>query len=76
MRWRVVLAVPLLGLTGCYNIITLNVGGVQKQAAGTGVPPPPEIECVALMQGIEITAGDTKASAVKLCDEIVKKKAK
>jgi hypothetical protein len=73
---RKLLALAPLGLlAGCYNIITLNVGGVQKQAAGAGIPPPPEVQCAALTHGVDIETDKGNMKAVQLCEEMLAKKA-
>jgi hypothetical protein len=38
----------LLPLTGCYSIISINLGSVNHEAATTGPPIPPEVQCAAL----------------------------
>lgn len=76
---KLIALASLVLLTGCYNIITLNVGGVQKQAAGAGIPPPPEVQCAALTHGVDIETekGDIKGTmkAVQLCEEMLARKA-
>jgi len=58
-----------LPLEGCYNIITVNVGGVQKTAAGAGIPPPPEVQCAAMEQGAHAHADGIAIEAIRLCEE-------
>jgi hypothetical protein len=60
MRWRVVLVVPLLGLSGCYNVIMMNVG-VNKTAASASQPLSPVAHCMALAGGTHsFGTGDTQ----------------
>jgi hypothetical protein len=43
-------AVSVLALTGCYSVLTFNVGSSSHEAASAGPPPAPEVQCAALAQ--------------------------
>jgi hypothetical protein len=51
------LALLSLALTGCYSVVTINVGSANHEAATASKPIPPEVECAALAErGIKTDA--------------------
>lgn len=79
MRARVGAAAILsLATTGCYNLISINLGA-NHEAGSVGPPLPPEVQCAALaephvkMDKVEIDALET---CVKAAVEKKQKKAK
>jgi hypothetical protein len=64
------LVLLLLTLTGCYSVVSINLGSVQHQAASSGPLMPPEVQCAALA-GEAIKAGNVEAEQMeKTCADI------
>lgn len=64
----VVIALLLLPLMGCYNLVVVSIGS--KTAASTGGMLAPEVQCASLAQpGITSQFGDIEA--MKVCEAAV-----
>jgi hypothetical protein len=58
---RLVLALAVLTLTGCYSVMTVNLG-VNHQASTTGKQLPPEVLCAALAKaGVKMDGATIEA---------------
>jgi hypothetical protein len=66
--------VLLVPLTGCYSIVSINLGSVEHQAATTGPPISAEVQCAALAAD-SIHTPDVNIDAVKICENITEKEA-
>jgi hypothetical protein len=65
---RLCLVLLLLPLTGCYSVVSINLGSVQHQAASPLMPP--EVQCAALV-GQAIKAGNIEAAPMqKICADL------
>ena len=54
---RIVALLLSLALTGCYSVVTINLGSANHEAATTSRPLPPEVACAALAErGIKTDA--------------------
>lgn len=77
MRRHVIAAAIALVLTGCYNIVVINVGVANKSAAALAAPFDLEAFCAALANhSVQIEFGSTKAQQEyeRLCENAEKKK--
>ena len=72
---RLMLAL-LLPLTGCYNLITVNIGSASHEAASVGPPLAPEVQCAAFANP-KVQIDQLDIEAMKTCEQAVyQKKAK
>jgi hypothetical protein len=67
--------VLLIPLTGCYSIVTVNLGSVNHAASTTGPPMSADVQCAALAQRA-IQAGAISLDAESVCQNITQKEAK
>lgn len=69
---RRLLLLLLIPLTGCYSIVTVNLGGVNHQAATTGPPLSDQVMCAALMSpGAQV--GEINVEALHACEQTAAK---
>ena len=75
MRFKLLAVLIALSLTGCYSVVTINFASVSRSANTAGVPPPPEVQCAALVAsqiklGVRVKAD---VNPIDMCHEIIEK---
>ena len=74
MRLVILLAI-LLVATGCYSVVTINIGSVNKQAGSVGKQLPPDIYCAALAEPGQ-KLDQLQIQALQTCTQTVQKEKK
>ena len=79
-RFHVVAAILALTLTGCYNLIVVNVGVANKSASADAAPFNLEAYCAALTAQLPSVSGPNggqiDAQSAELCAHVAAKKEK
>jgi len=69
------LAIAALHLTGCYNLVVVNVGVGNKSAAASAAPFDLEAYCAALTgQPVTIKGTQITAQSIQMCNAIAARK--
>jgi hypothetical protein len=69
MKKRMML-VLLIPLTGCYNLITVNIGSANHEAGSVGPPLAPEVQCAAFANP-KVQIDQIDIEALKTCTDAV-----